>query len=42
MEPVIYVLDACAMIAYLRSEPGAEVVSHLAGGTMCGACDQFL
>ena len=29
MEPVSYVLDACAMIAYLRSEPGAEVVSHL-------------
>ena len=23
------VLDACAMIAYPRSEPGAEVVSHL-------------
>ena len=29
MEPISHVLDACAMIAYLRSEPGAGVVSHL-------------
>lgn len=36
---MIYVLDACAMLAYLRGEPGAEVVDGLLGtpGATCMA-----
>ena len=30
---MIYVLDACAMIAYLRKEPGWDVVLHALTGT---------
>jgi PIN domain nuclease of toxin-antitoxin system len=34
---MIYVLDACAMIAYLRKEPGADVVlkSLVENGSIC-------
>lgn len=30
-------LDACAMIAYLQDEDGAEAVEHLAGNEGCMA-----
>lgn len=34
---MIYVLDACAMIAYLRGEPGADVVERVLIDRSCFA-----